>query len=200
MKLSEASMFLKRAKKQKKKKWKSYRHPCSLRGQKTKQKKEIKPTLASLFPRRPPHMGPCAFQSGSWKRSLFLHDFVIFVFLEGGFCFFGGSFCFLLNRGRALYLFGICQDPEILISPSNWFIDMILDLQRSLRHVSNFKDLHLLQNHQGHPEDNNNPDQGHDQGHPEDNPVFQYQQFPWHLAISRAWMFPLGTGNPETTM
>ena len=49
---------------------------------------------------------------------------------------------------------------------------MILDLQRSLRHVSNFKDLHLLQNHQGHPEDNNNPDQGHDQGHPEDNPVF----------------------------
>ena len=77
--------------------------------------------------------------------------------------------------------------------------------------MSNFKDLHLLQNHQGHPEDNNNPDQGHDQGHPEDNnnpdqghpednPVFQSQQFPWHLAISRAWMFPLGTGNPETTM
>ena len=79
---------------------------------------------------------------------------------------------------------------------------MILDLQRRLRHVSNFKDLHLLQNHQGHPIDNNNPvnNQGHDQGHPEDNPVFQYQQFPWHLAISRAWMFPLGTGNPETTM
>ena len=79
--------------------------------------------------------------------------------------------------------------------------------------MSNFKDLHLLQNHQrhpednqdnqdnqGHPEDNNNPDQGHDQGHPEDNPVFQSLQFPWHLAISRAWMFPLGTGNPETTM
>ena len=77
---------------------------------------------------------------------------------------------------------------------------MILDLQRSLRHVSNFKDLHLLQNHQGHPIDNNNPDQGHHQGHHEDNPVFRSLQFPWHLAISRAWMFPLGTGNPETTM
>ena len=70
---------------------------------------------------------------------------------------------------------------------------MILDLQRSLRHVSNFKDLHLLQNHQGHPEDNNNPDQGHDQGHPEDNPVFQSQQFPLHLAISSKIIKDKGT-------
>ena len=33
-------------------------------------------------------------------------------------------------------------------------VDMILDLQRRLWHMSDFKDLHLLQNHQGHPEKN----------------------------------------------